>query len=112
MRDLDNEIGREGLPGQLGDGGDGSDQGVLVSREIGVFFEAEVGSISEDRLVQNLHQIGPAQDDQDDGVGLSPNPLVIIFGEGDTDVVDLADIGWFHGVFIVGGIWFILRHGG
>lgn len=54
MRDLDDQPGGEGLPGELGDGGDGADEGVLVSREVGVLLEVEDGAGAEDGLVEDL----------------------------------------------------------
>lgn len=54
MRDLDDEPGREGLPGQLSDGRDGADEGVLVSREVGILLEVEDGAGAEDSLVEDL----------------------------------------------------------
>lgn len=54
MRDLDDQPGGEGLPGELRDGRDGADEGVLVSREVCVFLEVEDGAGAEDSLVEDL----------------------------------------------------------
>lgn len=54
MWHLDDQPGGEGLPGELGDGRDGADEGVLVSREVGVFLEVEDGAGAEDGLVEDL----------------------------------------------------------
>ena len=54
MRDLYDQPGGEGLPGQLGDGRDGADEGVFVSCEIGVFLEVEDGAGAEDGLIKDL----------------------------------------------------------
>ena len=51
---LDDQEGREGLPGELSHGGHGTDEGVLVSRETGVLLEVEDGPGAEDGLVDDL----------------------------------------------------------
>lgn len=52
--DLDDEEGRDGLPDELGDGGDGADNGVLVAGEVRVLGEAKDGAVPEDGLVEDL----------------------------------------------------------
>ena len=52
--DFDNEEGRDGLPDELGEGGDGADDGVLVASEVGVLGEAEDGAVPENGLVEDL----------------------------------------------------------
>jgi hypothetical protein len=46
VRDLDDEEGGERLPGELGDGRDGSDRGILVAGEVGVFLQTEDGAVA------------------------------------------------------------------
>ena len=51
-----------------------------------VFLETEDGAIAKDGLVQNLEEVDPDEDDQDDGVGLPADALVVFVGQGDAVV--------------------------
>jgi hypothetical protein len=75
--DFDDQDGREWLPGELGDGGNGSDEGVLVAGEMRVFLEAKDGAIAEHRLVEDLEEVDPHQDGQDDFVRLASDSFVL-----------------------------------
>ncbi|KAJ0165013.1 hypothetical protein CTA2_12598 [Colletotrichum tanaceti] len=77
VRHLDDEPGREGLPGELGDGGDGADHGVLVAREVAVLAEAEDGAVPEDRLVEDLEEVDPDEDREDALVRLAADAFVL-----------------------------------
>jgi hypothetical protein len=48
MGDFDDEEGGEWLPGQLGNGRDGPDHGVLIALEMGILLETKDGTISKD----------------------------------------------------------------
>ena len=77
MRDLDNENGGEGLPCQLGDRCNGSNEGVLVPGEVGVCLQTEDSSVAKDTLVEYLQEVYPDKDDEYDSVGLSTDALVL-----------------------------------
>jgi hypothetical protein len=77
VRDLDDQDGRDGLEGKLGNGGDGPDQRILISVQAGVLLEAEDGSVSEHRLVEDLEEVDPDENDQNHPVRLPTDALVL-----------------------------------
>ena len=54
MGDLDDEKRREGLPGQLSDWRYRANEGVLVALEVSSLLEAERGTITQDRFIEDL----------------------------------------------------------
>jgi hypothetical protein len=77
MRDLDHEVTAERQPGQLSNRCHGADHRVLVTAEVTVLAKAPDGTISKDRLVQNLQEVDPDQDGQNMLVGLAANSLAL-----------------------------------
>lgn len=82
-RHLDDEVRREGLPGELRNGGHGADERVLVARQAGVSLEAVRGAVAEDRLVEDLQEVDPDEDDEDDAVRLATDAPAVFLGETD-----------------------------
>lgn len=77
MGNFDDEERGERLPGELGNGCNGADERVLVSGEVGVSLETKEGAISKHALVENLKEVDPDQNDEDDFVSLVANSLVL-----------------------------------
>lgn len=77
MRDLDDQEGGERLPRQLRDWRDAPDQAVLVSGEVCGFLQSEDCPVSEDRLVQDLEEVDPDEDGEDDLIRLAANAFVL-----------------------------------
>lgn len=77
VRHSHDEEARERLPRQLGDGRDGAEEGVLAPREAGVFAKPEGRGVAQHALVENLEEVHPYQDGQDDFVGFPPDALVL-----------------------------------
>lgn len=61
--DLDDEDGRKWLPRELGNGRDRSHQRVLVAGEVAILLEAEEGAVSQNRLVEDLKEVNPDEND-------------------------------------------------
>lgn len=77
VRHADDEVRRDGLHGQLGDGRDGPHERVLVARQARGLLQPEGRAIAQHRLVQDLEEVHPDEDRQDHLVCLSPDPLVL-----------------------------------
>ena len=77
MRNLDNQDRGEGLPCELSDWGDGSNQRILIPGEMGVFLEAEESSIAQNALIQDLKEIDPHENGKNDLVSLASNSFIL-----------------------------------
>lgn len=83
MRHLDDEERGKGLPCQLGNGGHGADEGVLIAHEARVFLEAVRGAVAEDGLVENLQEVDPDEDGEDDAIRLAADAAAVLLGQSD-----------------------------
>jgi hypothetical protein len=78
MGDFDDEDRGKWLPQQLGDGCYGSDERVLVAFEACVFSETEDGAVSEDGLVEDLKEVDPDEERENDLVCLTEDAPVLL----------------------------------
>lgn len=77
VRHPHDEVRRKGLRGQLPDGRDRADERVLVPRQVRRLAEAEGGAVAQHRLVQDLEEVDPDEDRQDDLVRLPPDAPIL-----------------------------------
>ena len=89
MWDFNNEEGRKWLPCELGDRSDRAQEGVLITGEFGVFLKTEQRTVTEYRLVQDLEEVDPDEDSEDNFVRLSSNAGVL----SDMSVASLGNDG-------------------
>lgn len=83
MRHTHNQIHREGLPGQLGNGRNRPNERVLVPRQIGIGLQTKRCPVAQDGLVEDLKEIHPDQDDQNALISLAADAFVVLLRKGD-----------------------------
>lgn len=96
MRDFDNQKRRERLPCQLRNWRNRPDQRVLVAREMCVVFHAERRAEPQHRLVEDLQEVHPYEDQEDDSVGFASDAFAVVFAEGDSHEAGGIDIRRFQ----------------
>ena len=71
------EVRREGLHHQLPDGRDRAHERILVPRQMRRLLKTERGAVAQNRLVEDLEEVDPDEDCQDDLVCLPSDTSVL-----------------------------------
>ncbi len=88
MGDFDDEDGGEWLPRQLRDGSNGPNLRILIAGEVGVFLQSKDGAVAKYRFVEDLKEVDPDENNEDDSISLSADSFVLENVSGRIEVVE------------------------